>query len=79
MRYLLDHWARVKGDQVYAIFEGGRSFTFREMREQVISVAAGLARLGAWPRFIPWLPAACMLAFAGALGYGFLAGFEVPV
>ncbi len=40
---------------------------------------AGLARLGWWPRQWPWLPCACALAFAGALGYGMLAGFEVPV
>ncbi|TDV70478.1 DNA internalization-related competence protein ComEC/Rec2 [Pseudomonas sp. LP_7_YM] len=40
---------------------------------------AGLARWGLWPRFIPWLPSACVLAFSGALAYGFLAGFEVPV
>jgi competence protein ComEC len=40
---------------------------------------AGLARLGWWPRAWPWLPCACALAFAGALGYGLLAGFEVPV
>lgn len=40
---------------------------------------AGLARLGWWPRRWPWLPWACGLAFAGALGYGLLAGFEVPV
>jgi carnitine-CoA ligase len=46
VRYLLDHWARVKGDQVYAIFEAGRTFTFGEMRSRVVSVAAGLARLG---------------------------------
>ncbi|WP_256625623.1 DNA internalization-related competence protein ComEC/Rec2 [Pseudomonas sp. LPB0260] len=42
-------------------------------------LVAGLARLGCWPRRWPWLPAACLLAFAGALGYGILAGFEVPV
>jgi competence protein ComEC len=40
---------------------------------------AGLARLGLWSRLLPWLPWACGLAFAGALGYGLLAGFEVPV
>jgi competence protein ComEC len=28
---------------------------------------------------LPWLPWACALAFTGALGYGLLAGFEVPV
>lgn len=42
-------------------------------------LVAGLGRLGWWPGRLPWLPWACGLAFAGALGYGFLAGFEVPV
>ncbi|QKE62872.1 DNA internalization-related competence protein ComEC/Rec2 [Aquipseudomonas campi] len=42
-------------------------------------LVAGLARLGFWPRCLPWLPAACTLAFVGALAYGLLAGFEVPV
>lgn len=40
---------------------------------------AGLARYGLWPRRLPWLPWACGLAFAAALGYGLLAGFDVPV
>ncbi|MFC3609080.1 DNA internalization-related competence protein ComEC/Rec2 [Stutzerimonas tarimensis] len=39
----------------------------------------GLARRGLWPRGLPWLPCACALALSGALGYGWLAGFEVPV
>lgn len=38
-----------------------------------------LVRLGLWPTRIPWLPVACGLAMLGALGYGLLAGFEVPV
>ncbi len=38
-----------------------------------------LARLGCWPRFLPWLPTACLLAFSSALGYSLLAGFDVPV
>jgi competence protein ComEC len=42
-------------------------------------LVAGLARWGLWPQAIPWLPAACGLAFGGALTYGVLAGFEVPV
>jgi competence protein ComEC len=42
-------------------------------------LVAGLARCGLWPRVLPWLPSACVLAFSGALAYGFLAGFEVPV
>ncbi|BAQ73483.1 DNA internalization-related competence protein ComEC/Rec2 [Pseudomonas sp. Os17] len=40
---------------------------------------AGLARWGIWPERLPWLPWACALAFLGALGYGLLAGFDVPV
>lgn len=43
------------------------------------ALVAGLARWGVWPRFIPWLPSACALALIGALAYGFLAGFDVPV
>lgn len=42
-------------------------------------LVAGMARYGLWPRSWPWLPWACVLAFAGALAYGLLAGFEVPV
>ena len=42
-------------------------------------LVAGLARWGLWPRVLPWLPSAWVLAFSGALAYGFLAGFEVPV
>lgn len=42
-------------------------------------LVAGLARLGLWPRRWPWLPCACVLALTGAMAYGVLAGFEVPV
>ncbi|WP_285420747.1 DNA internalization-related competence protein ComEC/Rec2 [Pseudomonas sp. efr-133-TYG-5] len=42
-------------------------------------LVAGLARFGCWPPRWPWLPWACGLAFAAALGYGLLAGFDVPV
>ncbi|WP_139272139.1 DNA internalization-related competence protein ComEC/Rec2 [Phytopseudomonas punonensis] len=38
-----------------------------------------LARMGWWPRSLPWLPVACLLAFSSALSYSLLAGFEVPV
>ena len=43
------------------------------------ALVLGLFRLGWWPRRWPWLPCACALAMLGALGYGLLAGFEVPV
>ena len=42
-------------------------------------LVALLAKLGAWPARWPWLPSACALALSGALIYGVLAGFEVPV
>lgn len=45
----------------------------------VYGLIAGLARRGWWPRALPWLPWACGLALAAALGYGLLAGFDVPV
>ena len=45
----------------------------------VYLLIGGLARYGLWPKRLPWLPWACGLAFAAALGYGLLAGFEVPV
>ncbi len=45
----------------------------------VYGLVAGLARLGLWPRRWPWLPWACALAMLAALGYGALAGFQVPV
>ncbi|WP_242174056.1 MULTISPECIES: DNA internalization-related competence protein ComEC/Rec2 [unclassified Pseudomonas] len=45
----------------------------------IYGLVAGLARYGCWPRALPWLPWACALAFAAALGYGLLAGFGVPV
>ncbi|SED28681.1 competence protein ComEC [Pseudomonas mohnii] len=45
----------------------------------VYLLIAGLARYGLWPNRLSWLPWACGLAFAAALGYGLLAGFEVPV
>ncbi|MHB0816928.1 DNA internalization-related competence protein ComEC/Rec2 [Stutzerimonas stutzeri] len=54
---------------------------------QHVSMLAGLlyglvvllVRWGLWPARLPWLPCACGLALFGALGYGWLAGFEVPV
>jgi len=45
----------------------------------VYGLVFGLFRLGWWPPRQPWLPWACGLAFAAALAYGLLAGFQVPV
>jgi len=45
----------------------------------VFALIAALARVGLWPSRLPWLPIASVLAFACALAYGLVAGFEVPV
>ncbi|KXU37260.1 competence protein ComEC [Ventosimonas gracilis] len=45
----------------------------------VYALIAGIARLGLWPARFSWLPVASVLAFAAALAYGLVAGFEVPV
>ena len=45
----------------------------------IYGLIALLARYGWWPRRLAWLPWACGLAFVGALAYGLLAGFGVPV
>ncbi|WP_397452014.1 DNA internalization-related competence protein ComEC/Rec2 [Pseudomonas sp. NA-150] len=45
----------------------------------IYALVAGMARWGLWPGRVPWLPWACGLAFAAALAYGLLAGFDVPV
>lgn len=42
-------------------------------------LVALLARWGIWPQRLPWLTCASILAMGGALAYGWLAGFEVPV
>ncbi|WXL27383.1 DNA internalization-related competence protein ComEC/Rec2 [Ectopseudomonas mendocina] len=49
------------------------------MAALLYGLVAGLARLGWWPQRWPWLPVACVVSFAGAMGYGLLAGFQVPV
>ncbi|WP_160287710.1 DNA internalization-related competence protein ComEC/Rec2 [Pseudomonas knackmussii] len=41
-------------------------------------LVAGLARIGFWPARLPWMPCACAAALAGAWGYGWVAGLEVP-
>jgi crotonobetaine/carnitine-CoA ligase len=46
VRYLLDRWAAERGDMTYVIFDSARRYSYREMRERTVAVAAGLARLG---------------------------------
>jgi crotonobetaine/carnitine-CoA ligase len=46
VRYLIDRWAAERGDQPYVLFDGGQSWTYRELRERVVAVAVGLQRQG---------------------------------
>jgi len=46
LRYLLDNWAATRPDQPYVLFENGDSWTYAQLRGEVISVAVGLQTLG---------------------------------
>src|SRR5512139_3401437 len=46
VRYLIDRWAAERGDQPYVVFDGGRQWTYRELRERVVAVAVGLQKQG---------------------------------
>ena len=46
VRYLIDRFAVEKPDQVYAIFDGGRTFTYRQLAVETRRIAAGLQQLG---------------------------------
>ena len=45
----------------------------------VYLLCAGVRRLGYWPTRWPWLGAACALSALAAIGYGVIAGMDVPV
>ncbi|MCC5868058.1 MAG: AMP-binding protein, partial [Gammaproteobacteria bacterium] len=46
LRYALDRWATERGSKVYAVFEDGREWTYAEVHERTVRLAAGLASLG---------------------------------
>ena len=46
VRYLIDRWASEIPDTVYAVFESGETWTYRELRERVVATAAGFAARG---------------------------------
>lgn len=57
-RYLIDDWATKRPDQPYVVFEDGSSWTYSQLRARVITVAAGLQRLGVkqGDHVAVWLP-----------------------
>ena len=58
VRDLLDRWAREKPDRPFAVFFRGPTWTFRDLRDQVVRTAGALASLGVKQddRVIVWLP-----------------------
>jgi crotonobetaine/carnitine-CoA ligase len=46
VRYLIDRWAAETPDKVYVQFEDGDAWTFAELKERVIRVAAGFQKQG---------------------------------
>ena len=46
VRYLIDRWAEETPDKVYVQFEDGSSWTYAELKNRVISVAAGFQKQG---------------------------------
>ncbi|MFM7066247.1 MAG: AMP-binding protein [Gammaproteobacteria bacterium] len=58
VRYLIDRWAESRADQVYAVFDGGATLTYAQLRERVIAVAVGLQAQGvrAGDHVLAWQP-----------------------
>ncbi len=46
VRYLIDRWAAEKAGQAYVIFDASQQWTYRELRDKVVSVAVGLQKQG---------------------------------
>ena len=55
---MLDHWARETPDAIFALFDDGNSWTFRETQRRVHAAAAGLRGLGVGQGdlVLTWLP-----------------------
>lgn len=58
LRYLINAWAACQPDKTYILFENGDSWSYAELRDRVISVAAGLQAQGvrAGDHVAVWLP-----------------------
>src|ERR1700736_2880059 len=46
LRYALERHARIKPDEIFAVFEGGERWTFAQTLEQVARLAGNLYELG---------------------------------
>lgn len=58
VRDLIELRARECPDRIYAVFDGGETWTYRQLREQVLPVARGLQQIGVCQgdRVLVWLP-----------------------
>ncbi len=58
LRYVLDKWAAEKPGETFVVFEDGESWSFADVRERTVRLAAGLSRLGVCQgdHVAMWLP-----------------------
>lgn len=58
LRYLLEHWARLSPERVFAVFEDGSQWTYAQALAQVQGAARGLQALGVrqGDHVLVWLP-----------------------
>ena len=80
LRYVLDHWADAKPDQVFSIFEDNETWTYAETRARARTLGAALQAMdvGEGDHVVVWLPNGkeCLEAYC-ALGY--IGAVFVPV
>lgn len=79
-RYMLERWARVQPDKVFAVFDDGTGWTYAETLARTIRTANALRALGVkqGDHVLCWLPngSDCLLAW---LGLNYLGAVFVPV
>ena len=58
LRYVLDHWAQEKPDQVFSIFEDNETWTYKETRTRARQLGSALQTMGVeeGEHVVVWLP-----------------------
>ncbi|HRP77518.1 MAG TPA: AMP-binding protein [Aquamicrobium sp.] len=79
-RYMLEHWARIQPDKIFALFADGETWTYAEALREAVTTANALKALGVrqGERVLVWLPnsADCLRAW---FGLNYLGAVFVPV
>lgn len=79
-RYMLERWAKVQPDKVFAIFQDGQTWTYADALSEAIATANALKSLGVkqGERVLCWLPnsADCLRAW---FGLNMLGAVFVPI